>query len=46
MNTFDRKYAFHRLFMKPEKCLQGGSFQRFHDPFYKKRVLYQHFRKI
>ena len=43
MYTFDRPYAFRRLLIEPEECLQDGSFQRFHDPFFKKRVLYQHF---
>ena len=46
MHTFDRTYTFHRLFIEPEEFLQSGSFQRFHDPFLKKRVLYQHFSNL
>ena len=36
MHTFDRTYTFRRLLKEPEECLQGGSFQRFHDTFFKK----------
>ena len=46
MHTFDGTYTFHRLLIEPGECLQGGSFQRFHDPFFKKRVLYQHFSNL
>ena len=35
MHTFDRTYTFHRLLIDPEECLQGGSFQHFHDPYFK-----------
>ena len=38
MHTFDRTYTFHRLLIEPEECLQGGSFQRFHDPFFLKKT--------
>ena len=46
MHTFDRTYTFHRLLIELEECLHGGSFQRFNDPFLKKRVLYQHFSNM
>ena len=35
MHTFDRTITFHRLSIEPEECLQGGSFQRFRNPFFK-----------
>ena len=46
MHTFDHTYTFHRTLIEPGECLQEGTFQRSHDPFFKKRVLYQHFSNL
>ena len=46
MHTFDRTYTFNRLLIEREEWLQGDSFQRFHDHFFKKWVLYQYFSNL
>ena len=46
MHAFDRTYNFHRFLIEPEECLQGGNFQRFHDPFFKKTGVISAFFKF
>ena len=46
MHTFDHTYTFHKLLIEPEECLQGGSFQRFHDLFLKKTGITPAFLKF
>ena len=46
MHTFDHTYTFHSLLIESEGYLQGGSFQRFHRPFLKKRVLCHRFSNL